>query len=96
MLVSVKNLKKYPKIKPIIGTNSESKLTHFSNQNRNNKNKLSQTTTNFQKNSNNNFHNCSLDDNNSNYYRTHYQLNTASFENKRSFYPCPNTIQARR
>ena len=77
----------YPKIKPIIGTNSESKLTHFSNQNRNNKNKLSQTTTNFQKNSNNNFHNCSLDDNNSNYYRTHYQLNTASFENKRSFYP---------
>ena len=77
----------YPKIKPIIGTNSESKLTHFSNQNRNNKNKLSQTTTNFQNNSNTNFHDYSLDDNNTNYYKTHYKLNTSSFENKRSFYP---------
>ena len=72
----------HPKIKPIIGTNSESKLTHFSNQNRNNKNKFSQTTTNFQ---NNNFHDYSLDDNNN--YKTHFKLNTTSFENKRSFYP---------
>ena len=70
----------YPKIKPIIGTNSESRLTYFSNPKRIN-NKLSQTTTNLFYKDN------SLDDNNYNHYKTHFQLNSTSFENKRTFYP---------
>ena len=74
----------YPKIKPIIGINSISKFTNFSNQHRNNKqNKLSQTTTNITKNyktSNN-----SLYDNNN--YNTHSKINSFDIDNKRTFYP---------
>ena len=70
----------YPKIKPIIGTNSESKLTQFSNPKRTN-NRLSQTTTNLLHKEN------SLDENNFTQYNTHLKLNSTSFENKRTFYP---------
>ena len=74
----------YPKIKPIIGTNTESRFTYFSNpkKSNNNINKLSQTITNL-----NNYvsSNTSLDGNNN--YKTHIKLNSSSIENKRAFYP---------
>ena len=74
----------YPKRKPIIGINSISKFTNFSNQNRNNtKNKLSQTTTNLT--NNYKFSNISLNENN--YYHTHTKINSSDIDNKRTFYP---------
>ena len=73
----------YPKIKPIIGSNTATRTTYFSNSRiSSNNNKLSQTITNlnFYSHSNN-----SIDE--GNYYKTHKNLNSSTIDNKRTFYP---------
>ena len=71
----------YPKIKPIIGSNTESRLTKFSNS-KNNSNKLSQTVANL----NNNIFINPLEENHNN-YKTHNKINSYSIDNTRTFYP---------
>ena len=72
----------YPKIKPIIGTNKDTKFTYFSNINKNNKTKLSQTITNF---NNYKLSNNSLDE--ENYNKSHIKNNSSWRGDKREFNP---------
>ena len=75
----------YPKIKPIVGRNSQIQFNNFSNQKRNN-NQLSQIASNFQRDK---YYDYSFD-NNKNYPKFHMKSNSTFSSitaNKRIFYP---------
>ena len=72
----------HPRIKPIIGINKESKITYFSNTNKDNNNKLSQTITNL-----NDYKISLLSIDDENYNKPQMKIGSSSSQDKEKFYP---------